>query len=60
MARRKPTYPDKPYTPTDDARRRIAALMEPVKAKEIIKDKWTPRGGWQLWRWDNLEDVKFD
>lgn len=49
MARRKSPYPDKPYVPSEDARRRIAALMEPkerVKAK--LTDKWVPRGGWQL------------
>lgn len=32
--------------------------MEPKKAKES-KTPWAePKGGWQLWRWDNLEDAK--
>lgn len=61
MPRRKPKYPDKPYVPSEDARRRIAALMEPEKAKQLgLKDKWEPKGGWQLWRWDTLEDVFFE
>lgn len=46
MPRRKDKYPDKPYTPSEDARRRIVALMEPEKAKELkLVDKWVPRGG---------------
>lgn len=61
MPRRKSPYTDKPYTPSEDARRRIAALMEPEKAKELkLIDKWMPKGGWQLWRWDTLEDVSFN
>lgn len=61
MARRRQKYNDKPYTVSDDARRRIAALMEPQQAKKVVQgDKWVPRGGWQLWRWDTLEDVNFD
>jgi hypothetical protein len=61
MPRRKPKYPDKPYVPSEDARRRIAVLMEPEKAKEMkLIDKWAPKGGWQLWRWDDLTDVLFD
>jgi hypothetical protein len=58
MARRKSPYADKPYTPSEDARRRLVALMEPKKQK--VYDKWVPKGGWQLWRWDTLEDVTFD
>jgi hypothetical protein len=61
MPRRKSPYPDKPYVPTDDARRRLAALMEPeVRDKLKLQEKWVPRGGWQLWNWQTLEDVKFD
>jgi len=60
MARRKP-YRDMPYTPSEDARRRIAALMDREKAKELkLIDKWEPKDGWQLWHWQTLEDVKFD
>jgi hypothetical protein len=60
MARRKPTYPIKPYVPSEEARRRIAALMEPEqREKAKLVDKWQPKGGWQLWRWDTLEDVQF-
>ncbi len=60
MARRRP-YPNPTYTPSEDTRRRIAALMEPEKAKELkLVDKWVPLGGWQLWRWDTLEDVNFE
>lgn len=61
MPRRKSPYPDKPYYPSEDARRRIAALMEP-KEREKVKsiDKWVPKGGWQLWRWDDLTDVCFE
>ena len=55
MPRRKSPYPDKPYIPSEDARSRFEALMEPKKKKD--EDKWVPRGGWQLWRWDNLEDA---
>lgn len=61
MPCRKPSYPDKPYTPSEDARRRITALMDREKAKELkLIDKWEPKGGWQLWRWDDLTDVCFD
>lgn len=60
MPRRKSKYPDKPYIPSDDARRRLAALMEPKKAKEVKNGKWEPRGGWQLWHWVTLEDVNFE
>jgi hypothetical protein len=61
MLKRKPRYPDKPYTPSEDARRRIEALMEPTEREKVqVKDKWAPKGGWQLWRWDTLEDVNFD
>lgn len=61
MPRRKPKYPDKPYTPSDDARRHITALMEPKEREKLkLKDKWVPRGGWQLWRWDDLTDVTFE
>jgi len=55
MPRRKSPYPDKPYIVSEDARRRFQALMEPKNVKEEIK--WIPKGGWQLWRWDTLEDV---
>jgi hypothetical protein len=35
--------------------------MEPDKREKAkLKDKWEPRGGWQLWRWDTLEDVLFE
>ena len=55
---RKPKYPDKPYTPSEEARRRIAALMEPKEREKVsVEDKWVPRGGWQLWRWDDLTDI---
>lgn len=61
MARRKSPYPDKPYQVSEDARRRIVALMEPEqREKAKLTDKWVPKGGWQLWRWDTLEDVNFD
>jgi hypothetical protein len=61
MLRRKPKYPDRPYTPSEDARRRIASLMDRDKAKELkLIDKWEPKRGWQLWRWDTLEDILFD
>lgn len=61
MPRRKSPYPDKPYHVSDDARRRFEALMEPtVREKVKALDKWVPHGGWQLWRWDTLEDVNFD
>ena len=60
MARRKP-YPNPPYTPSEDARRRIAALMDRDKAKELkLIDKWEPKGGWQLWHWVTLEDILFE
>lgn len=61
MARRKPKYPDGPYTPSEDARRRIAALMEPKeREKAKLTDKWVPKGGWQLWRCDDLTDILFE
>lgn len=61
MPRRKLPYHDKPYVPSEAARERIAALMEPKDRKKLkVEDKWVPRGGWQLWRWDTLEDVNFD
>lgn len=61
MPRRKSPYPDKPYVPSEEARRRFAALMDREKAKEMkLIDKWEPKGGWQLWRWDTLEDVNFE
>jgi len=58
MPRRKSKYPDKPYTVSEDARRRFAALMA-LRRREKVKviDNWIPRGGWQLWRWNNQEDV---
>jgi hypothetical protein len=62
MARRKPKYPNPTYVPSDDARRRIAVLMEPKQREKLklrIQEDWQPRGGWQLWRWDTLEDVQF-
>lgn len=61
MPRRKPKYHDKPYIPSEEARRRIAALMEPKEREKVkLVDKWEPKGGWQLWRWDTLEDILFD
>lgn len=61
MARRKLPYRDKPYQPSEDARIRIAALMEPGEREKVkLADKWVPKGGWQLWNWQTLEDVKFD
>jgi hypothetical protein len=57
MPRRKSPYQDKPYIPSEDARRRFAALMESKGKKKEVVDKWVPRGGWELWRWDTLEDV---
>jgi hypothetical protein len=61
MAHRKSPYPDKPYAVSEDARRRLEALMAPeVREKVKVQDKWVPKGGWQLWRWDTLEDVNFD
>jgi hypothetical protein len=61
MARRRSKYPDKPYQVSEDARRRIVALMEPdQREKANLVDKWVPKGGWQLWRWDDLTDVNFD
>jgi hypothetical protein len=61
MARRKPKYPDKPYAVSEDARRRLEALMSPeVREKVKVLDKWEPKGGWQLWHWVTLEDVNFE
>lgn len=61
MARRRVKYTDRPYVVSDDARRRIEALMEPTMREKVkVQDKWVPQGGWQLWRWDTLEDVNFD
>jgi hypothetical protein len=61
MARRKPSYPVTPYVPSEDARRRLEALMAPeVREKVKVQEKWVPRGGWQLWRWDTFEDVNVD
>jgi hypothetical protein len=61
MARRKSPYPNKPYVPSKEARNRLAALMEPERREKVYeRDKWQPKDGWQLWRWDTLEDVKFD
>lgn len=39
---------------------KFRSFMEPKKAKES-KAPWAePKGGWLLYRWDNLEDVKQD
>lgn len=61
MPRRKSPYQDRPYVPSEAARERIAALMDPKEREKVkVKDKWVPCGGWQLWRWDTFEDVNFD
>jgi hypothetical protein len=61
MARRRDKYPDKPYVPSDEARRRLEALMEPQTREKVkVQEKWVPKGGWQLWHWITLEDVYFD
>jgi hypothetical protein len=59
MPRRKDKYPVKPYVPSAEAKRRFEALMQPAM-QEKKTEKWEPKGGWQLWRWDTLEDVHFD
>lgn len=55
MARRKPKYPNPPYVVSPEAKRRFEALM---KNDEHI-DRPPIKGAkkWELWRWDNLEDV---
>lgn len=59
MPRRKSPYPDKPHVMRPEIRARFKALMAPDKRnKEEVK--WVPQGGWQLWRWDSLEDVSQD
>lgn len=58
MPRRKPRYPDKPHAMSESIAEKFRSFMEPKKAKDS-KTPWAePKGGWQLWRWDNLEDAK--
>lgn len=63
MPRRKSPYPDKPYTPSDDARRRIATLMPEKDREKVLPPEpksQVPRPRGELWRWDDLTDVDFD
>lgn len=60
MPRRKPHYPEKPWQP--DPAKWNAHLVHPVP---VVTQGDTPKKGtpvepdkgWQLWRWDTLEDV---
>lgn len=52
MPRRKPKYPEKPWHP-DAARWK--GYMEKGAVKHRLPDQ--PKGGWQLFRLDTLEDV---
>lgn len=57
MARRKPKYPDKPHVMRPEIRKRFEALMGKKVEKEAKPPSQVPEPKWELWRWDNLEDV---
>jgi len=60
VARRKPKYSEKPHIMSEAIAQKFRSFMEPKKAKES-KAPWAePMGGWLLYRWDTLEDVKQD
>jgi len=52
MPRRRQSYPEKPWKP-DPAK--WAKLLQKEEGGKIRSPK--PKDGWQLWRWDTLEDV---
>lgn len=61
MARRKPKYPIRPHRMRPEIRDRFLALMAPVvREREEKRIGLLPAPRWQLWRWDTLEDVRFD
>lgn len=57
MPRRKERYPEKPHVMKPEIRRRFEAFMAPVpKRRNLRPTPSAPKGGWMLFRWDNLED----
>jgi hypothetical protein len=54
MARRRPSYPEKPWKPDIS---KWVKLLDKDKEREEIKSPDKPVKDWQLWRWDTLEDV---
>jgi len=55
MPRRKPKYKETAWIPDLEKWRK---LLE--KGDVLKRDTLQPKGGWQLFRWDTLEDVPQD
>lgn len=56
MPKRKDPYPDRPWKPDPT---KWEKLLEPKKEDVAKRDTPTePKGGWMLFNWQTLEDVK--
>jgi len=55
MPKRKPSYPEKPWTPNPDRWRKLIDSKKSHSSK-LRSENPQPKGGWQLWDWKTLED----